>query len=456
MFAQKIWEAALGELQIQVSKPNFDTWLKDTTGTSYQGDIFVVGVPNVFIAEWLKNRLLSLIKRTLSNIIGKNVNVQFLIQASSPADTQLTPAYQADGGTSTKLREPTKSPKLNPKYTFDTFVTGESNRLAYAAALEVSEKPGLTYNPLFIYGDTGIGKTHLLHAIGHVTKANGLRTLYVSAEQFTNEFVVAVRNDQIEDFRHKFRSADVLLFDDVQFLGGKAQTQECVFHTFNDLHDNGCQIVITCDRPPKALSSLNIQKRLGSRFEWGLVADIQPPYLETRLNILSAKMKQLRVSVSPEVLQFLATQFTHSVRELEGALTRIVTYAKLSGANLDMHLATQALTDMMAKDNQQETIFTPKMIINTVAGYYALSPEALLGKRRDKRTALARQVAMYLLRKQNHCRLAEIGKLLGDRDHTTILHGCEKIATEVNINPQLSNSIAEIRHQLKNQQKTSI
>lgn len=450
--AQEIWEAALGALQLQVNKPNYDTWLKDTTGISYQDDLFVVGVPNVFIAEWLRNRLHSLIKRTLASITGRNIDVQFAIQAPSQADTRLAPTWQADGGTSSKLKEPIKAPKLNPRYTFDTFIAGESNRLAYAAALEVAEEPGHSYNPLFIYGDTGVGKTHLLHAIGHVAKAKGLRTICISAEQFTNEFIIAIKNNEVEDFRRKFRSTNVLLVDDIQFLSGKAQTQECVFHTFNDLYADNCQIVVTCDRSPKALPSL--QKRLRSRLECGLVTDIQPPDSETRLTILSVKTKQLKVSISPEVLQFLATQFQHNVRELEGALNRVVTYAKLNGTKLDIHLTTQALSDIVEKDNQQEAIFTSKLIMDTVANYYGVTPEALTGKRRDKKTALARQVTMYLLREKNRCGLTEIGRILGGRDHTTILHGYEKIAAEVNINPQLSKSIEEIRQGLRTR-KTS-
>ena len=447
--AQEIWQTALGELQIQVSKPNFDTWLKDTTGISYQNELFTIGVPNVFIAEWLKNRLLSLVKRTLVSVTGRNVDVEFVIQLPGEADTPLTHAYQADGGTSSRLKQSTKSLKLNPRYTFDTFIAGESNRLAYAAALEVAEKPGHTYNPLFVYGDTGVGKTHLLHAIAHMTKAKGLQTIYISAEQFTNEFIIAIKHNKIDDFHRKFRSADALLIDDVQFLSGKAQTQECIFHTFNDLYDNNCQLVVSGDCPPRALSSL--QKRLRSRLEWGLVADIQPPDLETRITILNARAKQLKLSVPPEVLELLATQFSYNVRELEGALNRVDTYAKLSGVNLDIHLAMQALADMMMKDSQQASIFPPKLIINTVSNYYGVTPEALTGKRRDRKTALARQIVMYLLREQNHCRLAEIGDLLGGRDHTTILHGCEKITAEANVNPQLSGSIEDIRRKLRNQ-----
>jgi chromosomal replication initiator protein len=450
--AQAIWEAALGELQLQVSKPNYDTWLKDTTGISYKEDVFVIGVPNVFIAEWLRSRLHSLIKRTLAGITGKTIDVQFAIlapsQAASPA-----PAYHADGGTSTRLKEPvTPAFRLNSKYTFDSFVVGECNRLAYAAALDVSEDPGNRYNPLFIYGDTGTGKTHLLHAIGHTVKAKGFRILLASAEQFTNQFVIALKNNRIDDFHRKFRSADFLLVDDIQFISGKAQTQECLLHIFNDLYENNYQIIVTSDRPPKAMSS--VTKKLRSRLEWGLVADLGPPDLETRLAILKAKAKQLNMSIPPEVLRFLAAEFQHNIRELEGALNRVLTYSRLGGGKLDIHLTTQALADIIPKGGKQETMLKPKLIMTTVANYYGINLEGLADKRRDKKTALARQVAMYLLREHNHCSLAEIGKLLGGRDHTTVLHGCEKIAAEIDVNPQLQSSIEEIRQSLRPQKPT--
>ena len=443
---QEIWETALGELQVQVTRPNFDTWLKDTVGISYQDDLFVIGAPNAFVAEWLENRLLSLVKKTLASVTGRKVHVQFFIQTPHESDMQPAYACQADGGTSVKLSRPVKSTRLNPKYIFDTFIAGESNRLAYAASLEVAENPGNVYNPLFIYGDTGLGKTHLLHAIGNAAKAGGNRILYVSAEQLTNEFVIALKNNTTEEFHQKYRSVDVLLVDDFQFLSGKNQTQECFFHIFNDLHDNNCQIAITCDSPPKAICAIG--KKLKSRLEWGLVADIKPPESETRLTILSAKAKQLRTSVPPDVLQLLATQFRHNVRELEGSLNRVSTYAKLSGVSIDMNLAEQALALLMPKDNQQSTTPTPKLVIDTVASYYALTPEALTGKRRDRKTSLARQVAMYLIREQNHYHLSKIGDIFGGRDHTTVLHGCEKISNESKVNPDLGKSIEQIRQEL--------
>jgi chromosomal replication initiator protein len=444
--AQEIWEAALGELQLQVNKPNYETWLKDTAGISYKDDVFVIGVPNVFIAEWLKSRLHSLIKRTLTGITGKTVAIQFAIRTPSQ-DIRTTPVYQTDGGTSARLKEPViPTFRLNPKYTFDNFVVGECNRLAYAAALEIAEEPGNRYNPLFIYGDTGTGKTHMLHAIGHIAKAKGLTTLIASAEQFTNQFVIALKNNRIDDFHRKFRSIDFLLVDDIQFLSGKAQTQECLVHIFNDLYENNCQIVVTSDRPPKAMSS--VTKKLMSRLEWGLIADLGLPDSETRLAILRAKAKQLNLSIPQDVLKFLATQFQHNIRELEGALNRVVTYARLSGTKLDMHLTTQSLVDIIPKDGTHKATLNPKLIITTVANHYGIDLEKLTGKRRDRKTALARQVAMYLLREQNHCGLAEIGRILGGRDHTTILHGYEKIITEIDTDPQLRNSIEKIRQTL--------
>jgi len=451
--AQSIWEAALGELQLQVNKPNFDTWLKDTTGISYKEGVFVIGVPNVFIAEWLKSRLHSLIKRTLTSITSQSVDIQFAVR---PLNQEVQPvtSRQADGGTSTRIRAPGAAFRLNPKYTFDNFVVGESNRLAYAAALEVSEDPGNKYNPLFIYGDTGSGKTHLLHAIGHTAKSKGMTILIASAEQFTNQFVVALKNNKIDDFHRRFRATDFLLVDDIQFLSGKTQTQECLFHIFNDLYENNCQIVVTCDRPPRAISS--ITKKLRSRLEWGLIADLGIPDLDTRLAILRVKSKQLNVAQPPpEVLRFLAVQFQHNTRELEGALNRVVTYSRLSGEKIDMKLTAQSLADIIPKDSRQDAGPTPKVIITTVANFYGIDIEVLTGKRRDKTAVLARQVTMYLLRERNHCGLAEIGKILGGRDHTTVMHGCEKIAAEIDVNPQLQESIDEIRHKLKPRRSAS-
>lgn len=444
--AREIWEAALGELQLQVSKPNYDTWLRETTGVHCQGDVFVVGVPNIFIAEWLTSRLHSLIRRTLTNIMGRVVDVQFVVRPPSQVDAHPVATLQADGGTATKPRGSVSAPRLNPSYTFDTFITGESNRLAYAAALEVTEEPGYRYNPLFIYGDTGTGKTHLLHAIGHAAKDKGHRVLLASAEQFTNQFIIALKTNSIDDFHNKFRSADVLLVDDVQFLSGKGQTQECLLHIFNHLYDNNCQMVITCDRTPRAIAS--VTKKLKSRLEWGLITYIGAPDFETCLAILELKTKQLNISVPLEVLQFLAAHFQHNVRGLEGALNRVTTYAKLSGTEINMEVALQALADTIKQGTHRQVTLKPELIIHTVASHFGIAPETLVGKRRDRKASLARQVAMYLLRERNCFALAQIGEMLGNRDHTTVLHGCEKIASEITTNPHLKKAIDEIRKEL--------
>ena len=444
---KEIWEAALGELQVQITKPNFDTWLKETEGIKYRDEVFVISAPNAFVAEWLESRLQSLIKKTLASIIGSPVEIKFTVK--SPAQYSAQPAPNptpADGGLSTRVSRTFTSANLNPKYTFNTFVIGESNRLAYAAALEVAENPGSVYNPLFIYGDTGLGKTHLLLAIGYAAKAAGHRVRYTSAEQLTTDFVIALKNNTTEAFHAKYRGADVLLVDDFEFLSGKVQTQECFYHIFNDLHEENCQIVVTCDCPPKAICSM--EKRLRSRMEGGLIADIKAPDGETRLAILRAKAKQLKTAVPPEVLQLIAAQFRQNVRELEGSLNRVVTYAKLSGAEMDIKTATKALADLVAKDSRKEGALTSEKVIDTIASYYELAPEALTGLRRDRKTVLARHITMYLLREQNHYPLSAIGKVLGGRDHTTILHGYDKIAAELSVNPQLAKAIDEIRQAL--------
>jgi chromosomal replication initiator protein len=445
--AQELWVAALGELQLQVSRPNFNTWLKNTVGISYKNNIFIIGVPNAFVAEWLKNRLCSLVEKTLVGITGKNMAVQFNVQVPEGSDAQPAYANQADGGTATRI--PIKMPaacRLNNKYTFDNFVTGEANRLAFAAALEVAENPGSVYNPLFIYGGTGLGKTHLLQAIGHTARANGYRILYTSAEQLTNEFVSSLKNNTTEAFQSKFRSVDFLLLDDFQFLSGKAQTQECFFHTFNELHDNNCQIVTTCDRPPKSIHSLG--EKLLSRLQWGLIADMRPPDFETRLSILENRIKKNELTVPVEVLQFIAMQFRHNIRELEGGLNRVATFAKLSGNCIDMNVTKLALAVLVEGNAGDNSTPEPRIILETVAGYYGLSTESLIGKLRDRKTALARHIAMYLIREHGQYRLLDIGDMLGGRDHTTVLHGCDKIARESKTVPHVEKAINEIRKEL--------
>ena len=434
--AKEIWERALGELQIQVSRANYATWLKNSQGVSSQDNIFIVSVPNIFVAEWLSKRLYSLIEKTLVDITGKSLNVQFVVHGQDPLHVNpLAYANQADGGTSSKARQD----KLNQRYTFDNFVVGDCNRLAYAAAVEVAENPGNTYNPLFIHSGAGQGKTHLLHAIGHAATSSGLRVAYINAEQFTNEFVMAVRQKQVENFRSTFRNIHTLLFDDMQFIANKKQTLQCFLHTFTELHNNNRQIVIAADCSPKDMPLLS--SKLRSRLEWGLVVSIQPPDYETRLATLQAKAGKTMTSELEEALQLVARKMHENIRQLEGAWVYLTAHAKLSGVKLTPKIVNKLITNMTNNQDKES-------IIQIVAQYFDLSVEELASKKRDNRTSLARQIAMYLMREENNYSFTEIGKELGGRNHATILHGYEKIANEININHKLYSQISEIKEKL--------
>ena len=432
--AKSIWESALGKLQIQVSKANYTTWLSNSQGLRCQDSIFVVSVPNIFIAEWLSKRLYPLVRKTLVDIMGKDVDVQFVVQNSE----QLTASPSAkltDGGTSSKA----KQYRFNPRYTFDNFVVSDSNRLPYAAALEAAENPGSSYNPLFIHSNTGQGKTHLLHAIGNLTANNGTQAAYITAEQFANEFVLAVRENQVDKFRSKFRNIHIFLFDDVHFLIDKKQTLQCFFHTFNELYSDNHQIVITADCAPRDLHPLS--SKMKSRLEGGLVIDIQPPDFETRLNILRAKADATMTSDLEGVLQVVAKKVCENVRQLEGALVYLTAQAKLSGTKI----TPETINKLLTSTNRKQDI---KLLLQTVADHYNLSTEELISKRRDRKTALARGVAIYLMREGYNCSLTEIGKELGGRNHATILHSYEKLASELSINPNLANQVTEIKRKI--------
>jgi len=439
--AQEIWEAALGELQIQVSKPNYRTWLGKTIGLSYLDSQFVVGVPNTFIAEYLDRNQRSLIEKTLIGITKQDVKVVFQVDANhrnsinnESASGETLPAH------------PINHHEFKAKYTFDSFIVGGGNRLAHAAALGVAENPGRSYNPLFMYGGVGLGKTHLLHAIGHVALANHINVLYVSAEQFTSEFINAIRERTTEEFRNKYRSVDMLLIDDIHFISGKEQTEESFFFTFNELHNANRQIVITSDRPPKALPLL--EDRLRSRFEWGLIADIQPPDFETRLVILRAKAEEQRVRIATDVLEFIAHQVQQNVRELEGSLNRVIAYAKLARSVVTLELAARAIRDIATK-TPKSAIVTPELLIEAVVNAFQISPRDIKSQRRDKETVLARQVAMYLLRKEANCSPAQIGQTLGGKSPSTVLHSCEKIASNIGASPYLQSKILDIQQKLR-------
>jgi chromosomal replication initiator protein len=440
--ASEIWKTALEELQGKVSPANYQTWLKNTVGLNYFDNTFTVGVPSSFVTESLEKRLHPLIEKTLSGITGKPLNVQFQVHLGENAQ-ELAPLVPS-ASSSTNYKQRTGAPKLNRRYTFSTFIVGSSNRLAHAAALGVAENPGNSYNPLFVYSGVGLGKTHLLHAIGWVALKTCPRVMYVTAEQFTNEFITAIREKRSEDFRNKYRGVDVLLIDDIQFIAGKEQTQEGLFHTFNDLHTNNSQIVISCDRPPKSLTLL--EDRLRSRFEWGLIVDMQPPDLETRIAILQAKAADQKTMVPTEVLDFIARRIQKNIRELEGALNRVLAYARLTKSPLTVELATQALAEITSDVHKRSV--TTASIINVVANFFAIPVDTLQGKKRDKTSAQARQIAMYLLREELQCSWTQIGRELGGRDHSTILHGYRKIADEINTDHGLRRDLLEIRENL--------
>ena len=369
--------------------------------------------------------------------MGKDVDVRFEIHNREQLSASPL-ANQTDGGTSSKATQY----RFNPKYTFDNFVVSDSNRLAYAAAVEVAENPGSSYNPLFIHSGTGQGKTHLLHAIGHLTTNNGLQAAYITAEQFANEFVLAVRENQVDKFRSKFRNIHIFLFDDVHFLIDKKQTLQCFFHTFNELYSNNRQIVITADCAPQDMYPLS--NKLKSRLEGGLVADLQPPDFETRLNILRVKAATMMTSELEGVLHIIAEKVCENVRQLEGALIYLTAKAKLSGTKITPETINKLLTNTTPKQDI-------KLLLRTVADHFGIPAEELINKKRDRKTTLARHVAIYLMREGYNCSLAEIGKELGGRNHATILHGYEKIANELSNNPNLSTQVAEIKKQLNSQ-----
>lgn len=423
------WEAVLGRLELQVSKPSFATWLRDTTGVSFDDGRMVVEAASPFAARWLEQRMSSLVEATLSQIAGRPSTVRFRV-AGVPLGPDPAPAAQhayASRGEH-RLDEQAGPPvrgnyPLNPRYTLSSFVVGESNQLAYAAAVAVSTRPGTAYNPLFLYGGVGLGKTHLLHGIGNASATRGLSCLYVSSEQFTNDFITSLQTKRMREFREKYRSVDVLLMDDIQFLRGKETVQESFFHTFNDLHNSNRQIVLACDRPTSALSP--IEDRIRSRLQWGLSADIQLPAQETRRAILEFKAQEMGASVPSDVLDLLAAKFPGSVRDMEGALNRVVAYADLTGSDIDLALAHSALSDLLS--SPQVALPEPEVIIGCVCDFFSVDVQAVVSKRRDRKVTLARQVAIYLLREQAQLPLKSIGALVGNREHPSIRQAWAKI-----------------------------
>ncbi len=437
----RVWEAARAHLQVQMNRRDFNTWLRDATLVAYEDGAFIIGVPNAFAKEWLRNRLHRMIKQALERVAGHSVEVTYVV-VTRPLDLTeevLNVPLMAQGRADSNVEERSRGPVLNPKYTFDRYIVGPNNRMAHAAALAVAEQPGTAYNPLFIYGGVGLGKTHLLHAIGHMAQAQGYRVLYVSSETFTNDLINAIRSQTTEQFRARYRSVDVLLIDDVQFIAGKESTQEEFFHTFNSLQAANKQICLTSDRPPREIATL--EERLRSRFQGGIIVDIRPPDFETRVAILRARAEEAGVSVPAEVLAYIAERIQSNIRELNGALNRVVARATLIGEPITLSSVRTILEDMVPVAKA----LSPDAIITAVASYFQISRDDLIGKTRRRAIAHPRQIAMYLLRQETNLSLPQIGEILGGRDHTTIMHGYEKVARELANNPTLQRQIDEIR-----------
>ena len=441
--ANQIWDAILGELEIRITRPSFETWLRGTVGISFVDSTLKVRTGSTFAAEMLGNRMYSLIADAASRVLKGPVTVKFQVAPidSSPAQ-KLTDQNNTNESITDRITSPNPvlGTKMDNSFTFDNFVVGSSNALAHAAAGAVCDQPGKAYNPLFIYSNSGLGKTHLLQAIGHNIKKRGGNLLYASTEQFTNEYIGAIRNRTTDEFRDKYRNVDLLLLDDIQFIIGKEQTQEGFFHTFNSLHMDKKQIVITCDRPAKMLSSLT--DRIRTRLEGGLVVDIQPPDLETRVAILESKANKHGIKIPTDVLFFIAEISQGNVRELEGNLNRVIAYSQLTQIPITMDLVNRSLP-VNIPDNAVLPV-TEKTIMKEVCKYFATDPKLLISSKRDRKTSLARHITMYLLRLEMNKQFAEIGRILGGRDHTTVIHACNRIASLIGSDDSLRSDVKNI------------
>ena len=442
--AERIWDDASRRLRDTLNETTYETWFAAARPVALRDDSFVVVVPNDFTRNWIESHFLGLLSASVRDALGREVRVSLEIAelpaASESDDRQPGPKIGAAGD---------GQPGPNPKYTFDNFVIGSSNRFAHAAALAVAEAPAQAYNPLFIYGGTGLGKTHLLHAIGAYVNdhSKGLTTRYVTSETFTNDFINSLRDKRIEGFKHRYRAYDVLLVDDIQFLEGKERFQEEFFHTFNTLYEAGRQIVISSDRPPKEIATL--EERLRSRFEWGLITDIQPPDLETRIAILRKKVTTDGIAMTdPEVLTFIAGRVTTNIRELEGALTRVVAFSSLTGLPLDVDLAEQVLRDLFPSSGDLPEV-TIGRIQEAVCDRFSLTVQELVSQRRSQAVAYPRQVAMYLSRELTDASLPKIGKEFGGRDHTTVLHANAKITRMIKEDRAVYNLVQDLTARIK-------
>ncbi|MBX4187575.1 MAG: chromosomal replication initiator protein DnaA [Candidatus Doudnabacteria bacterium] len=423
MTNQQLWQAILGNMELSLSKANFTTWFKNTSIIEKSDTGIVVGVPNAFSKEWLQNKYHQEIIKALKTIAPEIKEVKY--QIVSPTFVAPIAPREVSRGSVSAQRKPEANQNLNPKYTFESFIVGSHNQLAHAASQAVSKKPGSTYNPLFIYGGVGLGKTHLMQAVGNevLKRTPEAKILYVTSERFTNDFVSALSQGKADQFKSLYRNMDVLLVDDIQFLAGKEGTQEEFFHTFNALHQNNRQVVMTSDRLPKEIPA--IEERLVSRFEWGMIADIAAPDLETRLAILKTKCKEKNYNIEPEILQYIAETIQSNIRELEGALNRLMVYCQLNNTRPTIDQVKNILVSVITPPKKRGV--SAKKIIEVVSDFYNVSPEDLLKQSRKKEYVNPRQIAMYIIRKELETSLPSIGEFFGGRDHTTVIHAIDKI-----------------------------
>ncbi|MBQ6820441.1 MAG: chromosomal replication initiator protein DnaA [Clostridium sp.] len=443
---KSLWEKTLNIIKGEMSEVSFNTWIKSCEPISISSNTIKIMVPNSFTQDILDKRYKDLVVNSIEAACAKVYDVNFIVESDLQEVEEKEEKNPKITDKSAVNVNDEMSSTLNPKYTFDSFVIGNSNRFAHAASLAVAEAPAKAYNPLFIYGGVGLGKTHLMHAIGHYALQNNsnAKVVYVSSEKFTNELINAIRDDRNQEFRDKYRNVDILLIDDVQFIAGKERTQEEFFHTFNELHDANKQIILSSDRPPKEIPTL--EDRLRSRFEWGLIADIQAPDFETRMAILKKKADVEKLSVANEVMVYIATKIKSNIRELEGALIRIVAYSSLTNRPITVELASEALKDIIS--NKQNKNVTIDVIQDVVASYFNLRVDDLKSQRRTRNVAYPRQIAMYLSRKLTDMSLPKIGEEFGGRDHTTVIHAYEKISDNLKTDESLQHTVNDITKKL--------
>lgn len=446
-----VWDEVLAIMAAELAAPSFDAWLKHSRPVQLEGNILYVEFPNEFTKDWVEARYTNPLHKTLRQVVNRDWDIRFVIPrgvkplATTPGIPEPQHTRNFSNAAVLESSPPETAPAssvLNRRYTFDSFVVGNSNRFAHAASLAVAEGPAKAYNPLFLYGGVGLGKTHLMHAIGHHALARnpGLSVYYVTSETFTNDLITAIGKKSMIDFRNKYRNVDILLVDDIQFVAGKESTQEEFFHTFNALYEANRQLIISSDRPPKDIPTL--EERLRSRFEWGLITDIQPPDLETRIAILKKKASLDNLIIDGEVLHYIATHIQSNIRELEGALVRVTAYADLHNAPVDLNLVTKALQDIIkAPANRPVTI---DVIQAAVAKHFSIKTTEMKSKRRTRNITYPRQIAMYLSRDLTDNSLTEIGAAFGGRDHTTVIHAFDKIESELKLDPMLKNTVEEL------------